>query len=101
MVVFAAVLVLSTLTSFVQGSPVHSESWWPLLMTWGTGLAIGSALLGAGNWDWGAAWTIGTVGGVVARRSLPPVVAAVPSPRRPRAMSLGRAQQLNVVPGPY
>jgi hypothetical protein len=64
--IWAAVLVLSTFTSFVQRSPVHSDSWWPLLAIWCLGLGTGLVLLAARKWAWGAAWTIGTVGGVVA-----------------------------------
>jgi hypothetical protein len=64
--IWAAVVVLSALTSFFQRSPVHSDSWWPLLTIWGFGLGIGLVLLVVRRWAWGAAWTIGTIGGAVA-----------------------------------
>jgi hypothetical protein len=63
--IWGAVLVLSTLTSLIPDSPIHSDSWWPLLAIWGIGLALGLGLLVARRWAWGAAWTIGTFGGGV------------------------------------
>jgi hypothetical protein len=61
-----AVLVLSTLTTFFQRSPIHSESWWPLLTVWGGALGIGLVLSALRRPAWGAAWVMGAFGGAVA-----------------------------------
>lgn len=66
MAIWAVVLVLSTFTSFIQSSPVHNDSWLPLPTIWEPRLSLGFGRLAAGRWAWGAAWTIGTIGGAIA-----------------------------------
>jgi hypothetical protein len=66
LLIWAAIVVLNALTSFIERSPIHSDAWWPLLTVWGTALGVGVGLLVIRRRAWGAAWLVGGLGGAIA-----------------------------------
>ena len=65
--VFGFMIVLTYEVALDERSMIYSgDSDFPILMLWGTGLAVGVMRRLCGKLVWAAAWLIGAVGAVVA-----------------------------------
>jgi hypothetical protein len=64
-VIRVVMTTLSFLTDFIERSPIHSDSWGPLLSVWAGGAGVGVVLVVLRTWVWATAWLIATAGALL------------------------------------